>query len=480
MAGFPVRIIDSESEKSSGIGKASQGPRHHQLRANRSALPLQQYELRHQTNRCVPSGFAQRGERGRGCTQPGERRSNAGKAAKHQRGEGGAAALRSEPGGGHKMVGTGLPPLPAPLSAAPTPHRFSAVSYPALPPGSSAPPLPPSAHGRAAGADPARRGHSPKSSGLRLRVRAARVRPGPSSTRCVWPTCGESGGELGPAPPRAPCPAPRPCLDALEARQGAGGRRRRRRRSGGRGGGAAAGVAGAEVDEEQQPQHVEDVEVSEDHEHEEVGPRAHGPRAASRRAGQRRALRPRRCRRRRRHRAPARQAPRVTTATARRSTSSRRGAWPARVWRERGTCGAWGAPHLPPQGRAGTRPKLKSHNLLQINQGRASGNRLPGGFRRPCPYPVPAKRSEEEIDSQPSCGAWVYTAALLQHCPTISTRAGQRKGTPRTSASFKNKVLFFTCLKSLKFRVQGYSTETSCCPWPYAGTEQQSCSLCYQ
>lgn len=100
---------------------------------------------------------------------------------------------------------------------------------------------------------------------------------------------------------------------------------------------------------------------------------------------------------------------------------------------------------------------------------RASGNRLPGGFRRPCPYPVPAKRSEEEIDSQPSCGAWVYTAALLQHCPTISTRAGQRKGTPRTSASFKNKVLFFTCLKSLKFRVQGYSTETSCCPWPYAG-----------
>lgn len=55
--------------------------------------------------------------------------------------------------------------------------------------------------------------------------------------------------------------------------------------------------------EEQQPQHVEHVEVGEHHQHEEIGPRAHGPRAAPGRAGQRGPLRP--CRRRRHQRVPA-------------------------------------------------------------------------------------------------------------------------------------------------------------------------------
>lgn len=142
---------------------------------------------------------------------------------------------------------------------------------------------------------PRRGRYSPNRSGLRLRVRTAWALPGTSSTRCVWPTCGESSGQRPALGGPGPGPRSRPCLDALEAREGAGGRRRRRRGGGGR----PAGLAGAEVHEEQQPQDVEDVEVREDHEDEEVGPGAHGPRAAPRRAGQRGPLGPRL---RRRHR----------------------------------------------------------------------------------------------------------------------------------------------------------------------------------
>lgn len=187
--------------------------------------------------------------------------------------------------------------------------------------------------------------------------------------------------------------------------------------------------------------------MSEDHEDEEVGAGADGPRAAPRRAGQRGPL-GRSLRRRHRPGPPGPASPRQRPGG--RCVTAGRG--------QRAATAPRPPPALPgtPLRRAGTPPKLESHNLFQIKHGHTSGNRLPGGFRRPCPSLVPAKKSE---GWQQSCA--VPHTSKLSHNPN---QTGAEKGIPRTSASFKNKVLFFTCLKSLKFRVQDYSTETSCCP----------------
>lgn len=105
----------------------------------------------------------------------------------------------------------------------------------------------------------------------------------------------------------------------------------------------------------------------------------------------------------------------VTTTTGKRPASPRRG----------GVATAGKSPRILIQSHpfpSQDPSAVRNHDLFQINHGHTAGKMSPGLFFYPWPSPVPVKESKGQ-----------------QH----PVGPGAREGIPRTSATFKNKVLFY-------------------------------------